>query len=185
MKLGGGKEKGIAYEGEVARRLSLWLSGGERKDWFRRSSGSGAQATVDPEYGSQAGDISATGQDGALLIELFLIECKRWKWLELETVLYGSSLFGDAWSKTKRQAVLHNKIPLLIARADYRPPLLIADTTGAAFIAGRCFLSGKMFFPDVDMSVFFFDDLLAMNPTVFLTHLKSFAKRFQEGKVER
>ena len=128
MKAGAGKLKGTEWERKVAKSLSLWLSGGLKKDWFRRSVGSGSVATVDPDWGSQAGDISATGSEGAILTQVFLIECKHWRFLLLESLLYGThSLIGKAWAKAKDQAEQHGKVPMLIVREDYKEALVLVD----------------------------------------------------------
>ena len=46
MRKGGGKEKGSSFERLVCKRMSMWLSKGERDDLFWRSAMSGGRATV-------------------------------------------------------------------------------------------------------------------------------------------
>lgn len=73
--------KGSSFEREIAKKLSLWYSKGERDDIFWRTSTSGARATTRMKQGrktaNSAGDLSFIHQSGKSLIDLCIIEIKR------------------------------------------------------------------------------------------------------------
>lgn len=73
--------KGGAYEREICRVLSLWLSGGVDDDLFWRSAGSGSRATnrrkKNKSTKGHGGDIAPTCAEGQVLTDLVAIEVKR------------------------------------------------------------------------------------------------------------
>lgn len=73
--------KGASFEREVAKRLSLWWSGGERDDLVWRTAMSGGRATVRHRQGKktagQAGDLTATDDQALPLFKLVAFELKR------------------------------------------------------------------------------------------------------------
>ncbi len=166
------RNKGLAYEREIAKSLSLWLSRGEAKDWFCRSQASGAMATREPgEWNSQAGDIAATGIQGAPLTETFLIECKRWKVFGLGSLIYRKSNLMSVWYTAVKQSVQATKLPMLIAREDKRKTIVVVDEYGFALLKTRCGLACLAHFPYQNMHFFSFEDLMQLDPSVFLAHL--------------
>lgn len=123
MRAGGGKQKGSAYEREVCKALSRWVSLGKREDLFWRSAMSGGRATVGKKKGldlaSHAGDISATHPDGHILTEHFYVECKRYGDLNFASFLCKQQgPLARFWSEAIKQAVAHDRIPMLIVRED-------------------------------------------------------------------
>ncbi len=133
MKKGGGKVKGSAFERSVCKLLSLWLSGGVRDDLLWRSAMSGGRATVSLKAGkcvkTGVGDIVAVDQDGFMLTDKFVIECKSY------SRLYFSSLISSMapskqciryfWEKVELDASKHNKLPMLIAKQNKLPTLVL------------------------------------------------------------
>src|SRR5215467_5249762 len=83
MKSASGKAKGSAFEREISKLMSLWISHGTRDDIFWRSSLSGGRATVQFKKGrenrSQIGDLSAIDPLGEWLISRFVTEIKSYK----------------------------------------------------------------------------------------------------------
>lgn len=73
--------KGGANERDLAKRLSLWWSGGTNDDIFWRVQGSGGRAKSRGRKGKDTyeghGDIRATDPIGAPLTEVFTIEAKK------------------------------------------------------------------------------------------------------------
>lgn len=123
MRPGGGKSKGSAYEREVCKRLSLWVSLGKREDLFWRSAMSGGRATVGKKKGldlaAHAGDISATHPDGHVLTDHFYVECKRYGDLNFAAFLCKQQgVLAKFWGEAIKQAVAHDRIPMLIVRED-------------------------------------------------------------------
>ena len=95
MKAGGGKAKGSEFERQVCKTLSLWISDGERDDIFWRSAMSGGRATLAIKKGSistaHAGDITPTHSLGFEFLEQFMVECKFYKDLNVESLIFGTS----------------------------------------------------------------------------------------------
>jgi hypothetical protein len=120
---GRGKGKGSAFEREVAKKLSLWISNGQRTDLFWRSASSGAMFTsAKGGFSSQAGDIAAIDEMGIPFLSKWVIECKRYKKIGLESFLYGQpSLLSNFWEKHMNLATQLNKQPMLIFKEDRRP----------------------------------------------------------------
>jgi len=126
MKPGGGKNKGSAFERRVAEALSLWVSGGKRKDLFWRSAISGGRATQRNKKGeqirTQLGDICAVDPLGNGLTDKYFIELKHYKDLEISSfLLRGTGLLASFWLKASAEAAKYNRLPLLIARQNNYP----------------------------------------------------------------
>lgn len=138
MKRGGGKSKGSAFERQVCKDLSLWVTNGQKDDCFWRSAMSGGRATVQHRKGQDlshvSGDICATHPDGYPLIENWFIECKFYKDLGFKTlVTSGRGVVADFWGKACDQAQQHMKRPMLILKQNQLPALVGID---AAYLSG-------------------------------------------------
>ena len=130
MRTGGGKGKGSAFEREVCRRLSLWLSQGQRDDLLWRSAMSGGRATVQFRQGkmnlTQSGDVSAVGQGAFEFCERVFTECKYYRALQIDRgIICGTGSLVKFWEKAVEEAFKYNKQPLLIAKQNLYPPLAI------------------------------------------------------------
>lgn len=130
MRRGGGKGKGSAFERLVCKRLSMWVSHGEREDLFWRSAMSGGRATVGRRKGvdlaHHAGDISATHPDGHLLTDQWYIECKAYKDLRIESAMIeGKGTLANFWREACEQATAHKRMPLLILKQNNTRMLLV------------------------------------------------------------
>lgn len=119
MKRGGGKRKGAAFERQVCVALSLWVTGGEKKDVFWRSAMSGGRATVIRKRGGvnrQAGDIAAVAPEGTALVAEFFVEAKKVRDLRVGAFLFnGNGTLASFWKKACREARKHGREPMLIA----------------------------------------------------------------------
>lgn len=129
-KAGGGSNKGASFERMICKQLSLWITEGKHPDAFWRSSSSGARSTISVKSGrgsikNQDGDISATTKEGYLLLDHFTIECKHYNDLQVEGLLFSENpRIVEFWKQAKRDASRSNRIPLLIARQNFRPVVL-------------------------------------------------------------
>jgi hypothetical protein len=137
VKRGGGKGKGSAFEREICKRLSLWVSHDKREDLYWRSAMSGGRATVGRKQGKDhahhAGDISATHPDGHKLTNHWYIECKFYRDLQIESALLDSTgSLAKFWKETCTQATAHHKLPMLIAKQN-NTKILLAIPNAAAF----------------------------------------------------
>lgn len=138
MKLGGGSRKGTSFEWYIAKELSLWVSNGKRMDIFRRSITSGGRATTlnYKNKGSvrQIGDISAEASEGYKLLDFFVIECKHYKNLHFNSLLYGApknKSILSFWIKLKNLANKNDKLPMLIIKQNRKPILVGIDYKGS------------------------------------------------------
>jgi hypothetical protein len=138
VKAGKQKEKGSKYERQVCRKLSLWITRGARTDCFWRSAMSGGRATVakkkevpiDGEQKEsdvrQSGDITSVSPEGHVLTDAFFIEVKHLKTLSMD--LFFTKFAGPlrkAWDKAVKQAYSHDKWPMLIAKQNLRPAIVL------------------------------------------------------------
>ena len=132
MKKGGGKAKGSAFERQVCKALSLWVSHGKNEDLFWRSAMSGGRATVSKKKGKllnrQAGDISAVAPEGHALTDLFYVECKFVKKLGVSTFLFKrTGLLNQFWNVAHREARQHGRAAMLIAKENKGGVLVFCD----------------------------------------------------------
>ena len=160
MRPGGGKSKGASFEREVCKKLSLWVSHGEREDLFWRSAMSGGRATVGARKGKdlshQAGDICSVHSDGHKLTDAFFFECKHVKSLQLDQFLIkGTGTLAGFWTKAKQEAKRHNKIPIIIAKQNNWPVLWIGPSVPSSS-------DHPTVLNHRDISIDFFEDILAV-----------------------
>jgi len=159
---GGGKAKGSDFERYVCKRLSLWISRGKREDIFWRSAMSGGRATIQgAKNRAQAGDISAVDPLGAPLIELFLIECKSYKNLNLMGLINPKSAkdgFPTFWPRCEADAAERNKSPMVIAKQNrWGEIVCLYPEHISMFGVQDCVVST---FHHHEMAVLFLDDFL-------------------------
>ena len=147
MKPGGGKAKGSAFEREICKKLSLWISKGKRVDCLWRSAMSGGRATVQRKSGvdiRQAGDICSVSPEGHALTDLYYIETKSYRNLAIDRfIILQQGQLEKFWRETKKQARRYGKRPLLIAKQNGMPTLLITDralySTATPLVPGPVF----------------------------------------------
>jgi hypothetical protein len=142
MRSGGGHAKGSAFERAICKRLSLWLSRGERDDLFWRSAMSGGRATLRLRQDlariqinkAQAGDVTAINQQAYDFAEKLFIECKHLRDLGFSRgFICQTGVVWHFWRKACEAAQKHNKTPVLIVRQNLYPIVVIAPSTQAVF----------------------------------------------------
>lgn len=138
MKAGGGKAKGASFEREICKRLSLWVSAGKREDLYWRTAMSGGRATVAKRRGidlaAQAGDISAVHPNGHVLTKELYFELKHVRDLGIDRlIIRNTGPLANFWHKAMWEADAYGKSPVIIARQNGLPILLLAHrgTVGA------------------------------------------------------
>lgn len=123
------KQKGAQFERELCTGLSLWVSHGQKRDLFWRSAMSGGRATVGRTKGHdlnrQAGDICSVSPEGHVLTDRFYIEAKYYKNLDLGALIFGEGKLVGFWLDTCRHARKYGKRPMLVARENRRPALML------------------------------------------------------------
>ena len=134
MKKNNGNKKGGSYERKIAKKFSLWLSGGKRDDLFWRTHGSGARDKVRMDKGliteGQDGDMASTSQsyESISFRSLFTIEIKFYRDVNIWGLLTLSNRgLIEFWNEVEYQAEYSHKHPILIIKENYRPDLLISD----------------------------------------------------------
>ena len=129
MRKGGGKAKGSAYEREICKLLSRWVSHGKHDDLFWRSAMSGGRATVAKKKGvdiRQTGDICSVSPEGHALTNLFYLECKFYRDLQIDSFIFEDrGKLAEFWRVAKSHARDHKLSPMLIAKQNGRKPLVI------------------------------------------------------------
>ena len=169
MKAGGGKQKGSAFEREIAKKLSEWLSNGERDDLLWRSSMSGGRATIGLKLGkqrkAQAGDLSPIDAAAQNFTDTFSIECKSYKSINFNDLIYGTqSGIAAMWKKAEKEAWQHEKHIFFVIKQNYKPTLVCMQASGAAnFFNGPDIKNKSMLahFIEYDMEVYKLDTVLS------------------------
>ena len=134
MRNGGAKAKGNAFENNISKQLSLWLTKGVREDVLIRSQNSGGRATViatgGRDFRSQAGDIAPSSIEGTKLTELYIIEVKHYADLVIESLFFKTNKSGitEHWAKLLKECETYKKLPLYIARQNRKPILVCTNT---------------------------------------------------------
>jgi len=137
----GSKQKGAAFEREVCKKLSLWLSEGKHEDLFWRSAMSGGRATLAVRRKGdgvnqspvllrrQAGDISAVAREGCSLTDRAYLECKFYRCLDIPAFLFsGRGKLNKFWEQCVKEADRYKKQPVLIAKQNNLAPIVIMPT---------------------------------------------------------
>jgi|TARA_R110000803_G_scaffold210841_1_gene284346 hypothetical protein len=132
MRKGGGKSKGNSFERDVCRKLSTWITNGTDSEVFWRAASSGAMATQRQKVGKdtrQHGDITSVDAAGNAFIDNHYIECKFYKDLHVQNIVFGKRLVGEGnlyniWVDTRNKSIELGKSPLLICRQNNMPEII-------------------------------------------------------------
>lgn len=125
------KAKGGAYERELCKTLSLWITKNERKDILWRSTASGAQFTSyrkkgSKSYTSQVSDIAAIDKLGAPFCSAFSVELKHYKDLQAGNLIFNvPGTLEKFWETHCKLSKSVNRDPILIARQNRKPDLIM------------------------------------------------------------
>lgn len=161
MKQGGGKSKGSQFERDVCVALSKWITNGERIDCLWRSAMSGGRATVSRGKVRQAGDITAVSPEGHALTDIFYIECKAYKDINLDCLVKGKGALLDFWMIASKEALSYQKQPMLIFKRNHWPVIVMLGAQGVAALRLTDFFPGSVFLQAGDMRFVKFDVMLA------------------------
>jgi len=138
-KPGYSNAKGGNFERRVSKDLSLLISKGSKKDLFWRSPSSGGRATIAIRIGDSAdrisGDVIALSEEGRILTEHFLIECKAYKDVQFDSfIIKSTGLLQGFWEKTCIQAKSIDKHPLLIVKENFVKPYILLWDSSVRFL---------------------------------------------------
>lgn len=183
MRPGGGKEKGSEFERQTGVKLSLWVSGGARSDLFARNILSGGTFTnklkkEDREL-NMPGDLMAGHPLAFEFLSTFMIECKHYADLNFEAFLFdgGRSFLGKVMAQSRKQAKHVKLWPLIIARQNRRPTVVICGRTVGEQLMLAC---GRLKLPQYhslhrgEYMMTTFDAMLAtVNPAAFIAGVRT------------
>ena len=164
-KPGYGKSKGSGFEREICKKLSLWISDGERDDCFWRSAMSGGRASVQFKKGkdnkSQVGDISPITALGEKLLDKFVVECKAYRNIRIDSLIYGTPKHDsllEFWLQLVKVCDEANKHPMLIFKENGKNTILGVDSYFRENISGSNYqLDELAFFEQHDLSLYYLD----------------------------
>jgi len=174
MKIGSGKSKGSSYERNICKKLSLWLSDGDDDSGFWRTSNSGGRHTIRLKKGkktkNQDGDITSIYPEFDWFSNFYSIECKTYKDLNIWSLLI--NLKGDNlknfWKQTLKQADDSSKYPMLIAKQNQKPDIIVLSALSKNLIEGYFGrFDPVLIVPDIDMNIYILKDILELDSKVF------------------
>lgn len=140
-KGGKGKRKGASFERKICEKLSRWIDPDSDETIFWRSAMSGGRATVRFKRGmkdpNQAGDLACVHPKGRWLTQRFAVEMKFYKKLDIQSALvFGKGKLVKFWKQAYRQARDHGKKPILIAKENNTPVLVLFSDQSYETLAG-------------------------------------------------
>lgn len=144
--------KGGEFERTCSVLLSKWVSKGERDDLFWRSDSSGARFTQRKKSGKDTanagGDLTFSDILGEPLIRNWSVEIKtgygvktdtginRWDVLDFVDSKQKEPVLQKMWNQCTRDALLTNRIPVLIFRRNNRTPCIMFDNLYFQYLEG-------------------------------------------------
>lgn len=170
MRKGGGKQKGAAFERQVCKGLSKWISRGKNEDLFWRSAMSGGRSTVamknqGTKLAAQAGDVSSVHELGHKFIQKFMVECKTYKSLDYASLIKGKGNLLTFWGKACEEAINYNKDPILIAKQNNFPIVVCMRGETSKFFNAEQFII--MIIPQSDLHIVLWDDFIQLRAKSF------------------
>lgn len=174
-------QKGGAFEREISKVLSWWLTKGERDDVFWRSAGSGAKATVTGKV-TQAGDLCAVDSLGEPFLSMFIVECKRRRDFGMKGLFYGRdrSPVVIAWMKLLDECWKFDRLPFMVVREDAAPTMLLLDEDGVDLLQG----GNRENEFDPPTMVTLFDPDKRGDKVVYITYLDWFLSDVVPGRLK-
>jgi hypothetical protein len=122
--------KGSAFEREISKFLSKWLTGSEKPYQYWRMPGSGCLCTISEENADLSGDIRSLTTEAKFLTDLFSIELKtgypQTSFWQHFAKIKGFKL-KEFWQQATRDASKSEKRPMLIYRKKGKKVLIGID----------------------------------------------------------
>jgi len=172
------KSKGNSFERYISKQLSLWWSNGEKDDLFWRSQNSGGRWTSRNKQGiktsGQSSDIQSTSSESELFTDLFSIECKSYKYIDLWNIIEENGNIMKWLSDLYYICREEKKNPLLIIKSNYKPTIMITNHLMKNLLAG-CEIDYKlrMILTTDILYLYMFDDLLKSDIFIFKDQLQN------------
>lgn len=160
-----GKQKGNEFERVVSKKLSLWLTNREDSMW--RTQNSGGRFTTrykhHKETLNQEGDITSTSSETEFFSDLFYVECKCYKDIELWSIYSGKGLLINWCIEYLKRSEEINKILFLIVKQNHKPILLITLSKILKLKGSRKILKSRFYIDQREFLVFNFEDFLNLD----------------------
>lgn len=123
------KQKGTSFELDVAKRLSRWYDPHSKIDYFWRTHGSGAVATIRKTCDSIEGDIMPIREEVMNLFDYVIFECKRLRDIDLLGCIDGRNKdnLGTLYDNCRKRYNHSSKNLFLVFKRDRGDILLITD----------------------------------------------------------
>jgi len=175
-----GKRKGSEFERYVSKKLSLWISKGNRDDLFWRSQSSGGRYSQRKKIGkdtqNQDGDITNTSSESEWFVNNLSVECKFYKDLNFWNFITGAT--GGVvsfWEQTVSQANSSLKYPMAIVKQNNKPVLVLTDKTIFNILNDIFGMVPQLKITNNirTLYVYKFENILKLNPDLFKTALKN------------
>lgn len=121
--------KGGSHERAIGKKLSLWISHGEKSDLFTRNVLSGGSFTHAAKKGivrGTPGDLAAAHPAAYAFLQLFEVECKHWRDVHADAILWMNK--GEllrVLAKLETRAHASHRSFFLIARQNFRPDIVL------------------------------------------------------------
>jgi hypothetical protein len=160
MKPGGGKRKGGSFERLIAKELSTWWTGGKNDRVFWRTHSSGALGTVS-KMRTEYGDLMAVDDAGRAFMEIFNIELRHSRELDVSDLVYGSGKSGMAKfiQEGRRSAMMSRREPIWIFKEHQGPVMVMMDPITLTHTGQSIIVMGVAgAFPIWDVFVMEFED---------------------------
>lgn len=193
MVAGGGKRKGSAFEREICRVISLFWSAGAYKDLCWRSASSGVRGTSTKTHSRSKvkgfyGDLVATSPLIEPLFQVFSIECKFYKKIDVTEILRGikNNKLLEFWIQAKRDAQHSGRTPVLITKQNFLGTLLIVQMADADKLLHTMDKPIKYMTIAQELAIFNLDDFLKnVNRDRFIRTVKILAEENTNAEAER
>lgn len=112
-----GKGKGSAWERKLSRIFTKWVSGQDKEEYYWRSPGSGAVATINVGNKAITGDIIPLKFEGAWFTDIWSIEAKNGYpagSIDLHLKQNKNEIIKDFWDQACDDATKADKLPMLV-----------------------------------------------------------------------
>jgi len=136
MQKGAGKAKGSAFERQIAKELSLWISAGADKDLLWRTALSGGRASTGKST-CGFGDLGIAKESPRVkeFLSVFCVECKNYQEVSITKAFHNEKNPLWAWWEQVHTEAHKAKVrPMLIAKGSRQNTLLILDSVLAFLV---------------------------------------------------
>lgn len=165
-----GKAKGNSFERFISKTLSLYITNNKNPNVLWRSQNSGGRATILNKKGvslqNQEGDISSIHPDSKDFCDVFYLELKNYKRIDLWGLITDSNnLIGQWWKTSAQNSKEIGKTPVLIIKSSHKPILWITNKTFHKFMKTHSGPKEVLIYTNLEEKIYVYklDDILNMD----------------------